>query len=125
MKLRISDDIKIFTIQEEFNTAFPYLKLEFFSKSHKTGAGTAKKFIQENSKTLKQCQTKQNTNNSSITITPNMTVTNLEQLFHDLYGLEVQVFRKSGKTWLETTVTDGWTLEEQNRQGEDLSKITL
>jgi hypothetical protein len=33
----------------------------------------------------------------------------------------VQVFRKSGKVWLETTVTDGWTLEEQNLQGEALS----
>lgn len=123
MKITISDEIKISTIQEKFNRFFPYLKLEFFSKSHETGTGTAKKFIQENSKTLKQCQTKQSINNSRITIIPNMTVTNLEQLFHDLYGLEVQVFRKSGKTWLETTVTDGWTLEEQNRQGEDLSKV--
>jgi hypothetical protein len=33
-----------------------------------------------------------------------------------------QVYRKSGKIWLETTVTDSWTLEEQNKQGESLSK---
>lgn len=52
-------------------------------------------------------------------ITPDMTVTDLEQSFNTIYGLGVQVFRKSGKIWLETTVTDGWTLEEQNRQGED------
>jgi hypothetical protein len=35
----------------------------------------------------------------------------------------VQVLRKSGKAWLEATITDGWTLEEQNIQGEDLSEI--
>ena len=59
-----------------------------------------------------------------ITITPNMTVVDLEQRFNDVYGLGVEVFRKSGKVWLETTVTDGWTLEEQNLQGEALSKIS-
>jgi hypothetical protein len=54
-----------------------------------------------------------------------MTVSNLEQKFRDVYGLSVQVFRRSGKAWLETTFTDGWTLEEQNSQGEDLSKLKV
>ncbi len=50
-----------------------------------------------------------------------MRVNELEQSFADTFGLGVRVFRKSGKSWLETTVTDGWTLEEQNNQGRDLS----
>jgi hypothetical protein len=37
--------------------------------------------------------------------------------------LSVQVFRKSGKSWLETTFTDGWTLKKQNQEGIDLSQI--
>ena len=52
-----------------------------------------------------------------------MTVSDLEQKFAELFGLSVQVFRKSANVWLETTVTDGWTLEEQNRQGEALAGI--
>ena len=28
--------------------------------------------------------------------------------------LSAQVFRKSGKIWLETTFTDSWTLKKQN-----------
>ena len=52
-----------------------------------------------------------------------MTVTELERQFRELYGLHVLVFRKSGKVWLETTVTDGWTLAEQNNQGEALSAL--
>jgi len=64
-------------------------------------------------------------NTGTITIAPGMTVNELEQNFKDVYGLSVQVFRKSGKVWLETTVTDGWSLEEQNRQGEDLSKLSF
>ena len=51
-----------------------------------------------------------------------MTVIDLEKKFREVFGLGIQVFRKSGKAWLETTLTDNWTLEEQNRQGEALSK---
>ena len=123
MKITINDHRKIFAIQEEFNNVFPYLKLEFFSKPHKSGGESAKKFVKHHSKTLGECRTIHS--NGEITISPNMTVTELEQSFGDVYGLGVQVFRQSGKVWLETTVTDGWTLEEQNRQGEALSKITI
>ena len=123
MKITINDRRKIFAIQEEFNIVFPYLKLEFFSKPHKPGGESAKKFVKHSSKTIGECRTVHN--NGKITITPNMTVTDLEQNFGDVYGLGVQVFRQSGKAWLETTVTDGWTLEEQNRQGEALSRIVV
>ncbi|MBL7919921.1 MAG: hypothetical protein JNJ40_06375 [Bacteroidia bacterium] len=121
MKININDNRKIFTIQEEFNTLFPYLKIEFFSKPHKVGGASAKKLIKHNSKTLGECRTIHN--NGEITITPSLTVSDLEQRFQDVYGLNVQVFRKSGKVWLETTVTDGWSLDEQNKQGEALSII--
>ncbi len=120
MKITINDQRKTSAIQEEFNTVFPYLKLEFFSKFHKPEDGSAKRFVKHNSKTLGECRTIHN--KGKINITPNMTVTDLEQAFGEVYGLAVQVFRKSGKIWLETTVTDGWTLEEQNLQGEALSK---
>lgn len=122
MKVIINDKRKIFAIQEEFNALFPYLKLEFFSKPHKPGGASPKKFVKHNSKTLGECRTLHN--NGKITITPEMTVSDLEQSFGDIYGLGVQVFRQSGKVWLETTVTDHWTLEEQNRQGEALSKLS-
>lgn len=122
MKITINDHRKIFAIQEEFHEAFPYLKLEFFSKPHKAGGTASKKIIKHESKTLGECRTVHN--KGKITITPNMTVADLEQNFSNVYGLGVQVLRESGKVWLEATVTDGWTLEEQNRQGEALSKTT-
>jgi len=123
MKIAINDHIKIFAIQEEFNTVFPYLKIEFFSKPHKPGDASAKKLIKYSSKTLSECRTVHN--KGEITITPSMTVVDLEQSFSNIYGLGVQVFRESGKIWLETTLTDGWTLEEQNLQGKALSKIAV
>ena len=120
MKITINDNRKIFAIQEEFCKVFPYLKLEFFSKPHSAGGGSSKKSVKHNSKTLGECRTIHNKGN--ITITPGMTVSGLEQNFEDVYGLGVQIFRKSGKVWLETTITDGWTLEHQNSEGEALSK---
>jgi hypothetical protein len=119
MRITISDSRKIFKIQEEFNTAFPYLRLEFFSKPHKSGAPSAKKYLKRGDITVGECRTIQES--GTITITPATTVEELEQSFRKIFGLSVQVFRKSGKVWLETTVTDSWTLEEQNKQGEALS----
>ena len=121
MKITINDNRKITSIQEEFNQTFPYLRLEFFFRPHKPGTGSAKKLIRNNTLTLGECRSIHNA--GKIVITPVMTVTELEQNFGEIYGLGVQVFRQSGKTWLETTVTDGWTLEEQNKQGEALSKV--
>jgi hypothetical protein len=121
MKMTINDSRKISSIQEEFNTAFPYLKLEFFNSAHRPGAPSAKEALRSNSKTLGECRKIHN--NGKIVVMPTMTVSDLEQCFNAIYGLGVQVFRKSGKVWLETTVTDGWTLDEQNKQGEALSKV--
>jgi hypothetical protein len=120
MKIIINDQRKIHAIQEEFNKEFPYLKIEFFSKPHKPGGAGSPKLVKNGSKTIEDCRTIHN--NGAVTITPHMTVNDLEQRFSDVYGLGIQVFRKSGKLWLETTVTDGWSLLEQNSQGEALSK---
>ena len=120
MKIAINDNRKIFSIQEEFNLTFPFLKLEFFCMSHTFGCTFSKKIIKENTKALSACRTVHN--EGEIVIIPNMTVYDLEQNFSNVYGLAVQVSRKSGRIWLETTVTDSWTLAEQNNQGESLSK---
>ncbi|MBI2271658.1 MAG: hypothetical protein HYU69_15045 [Bacteroidetes bacterium] len=121
MKIKISDSRKISAIQKEFNTMFPYLKLEFFSKPHTKGGGSAKKLMKSNSKTIGECRTIHKKGN--ITIVPQMTVGDLEQHFQDIYGLSLQIFRKSGKSWLETTSTDAWTLQKQNTEGEALSNL--
>lgn len=118
MKLTINDQRKISSIQKAFNDLFPYLKLEFFSKPHRPGHASAKRLMQHHL-TIGQCRTQHSS--GALTITPVMTVADLEQTFSDLYGLSVQVFRRSGNIWLETTITDSWTLQEQNEQGEALT----
>ena len=56
-----------------------------------------------------------------ISINGHQKVDTLEQHFNDHFGINIQVFRKSGKSWLQTTTTDEWTLTEQNKKGEEMS----
>ena len=120
MKIVINDRKTISVVQNEFSRLFPCLKLEFFSKPHQSGFGSEKKFMIEKHKTLYECRTIHY--NGEININPAMKVSELEQSFNNIYGLSVQVFRKSGKVWIETTSTDNWTLEKENEEVEANSK---
>ncbi|MBP6812117.1 MAG: hypothetical protein KA138_11390 [Saprospiraceae bacterium] len=112
MKLNISSDRTIGILQTEFSESFPGLKIVFFSKPHHAFKGSAAKFlVQEKEMLLKQLSP--NIKSGDLLIEPTTTVKQLEQLFENEYALHVQVFRKSGRTWLETSVTDDLTLEEQ------------
>jgi hypothetical protein len=120
MKIHISNKKKIAALQEEFNHAFPFLRLEFFSKPHYAYDGNSRKYLISDYETIGDFN--KIDKSSSISISPGMKVEELEKIFQDIFGLFVHVFRQSGKVWLETTMTDDWTLDEQNKQGEELSK---
>ncbi|MGZ3932210.1 MAG: hypothetical protein ACXVP0_12845 [Bacteroidia bacterium] len=121
MTLTIHSGMKISALQKQFNTVFPFLKLEFFKHRHQAHVGSTKKDHIEPHGTLKHLQ--KGRAKQKIEITNDMTVTTLEQIFATDFGLSVQVFRKSGNLWLETTVTDDWTLKKQNDQGCELSRL--
>jgi hypothetical protein len=120
MKIIITDRRKIFAIQREFSEMFPFLKLEFFAKPARINGASANKVLKEASKTLAECRTVHTS--GILTITSGMTVRELEQHFRDIYGLTIQILRKSGRAWLGTKMTDNWSLKEQNEQGESLSR---
>jgi hypothetical protein len=117
MNITINDHRKIYAVQEEFRSKFPYLSLEFNAKSPREGAAHSDKVV-KSSKTLGECRSIHR--KGHLTITPHMTVYDLMQVFSDEYGLRVNVLRKSGSFWLNTSETSGWTLEQQNNQGEVL-----
>jgi hypothetical protein len=120
--IEISDSKKISSLQEEFHEIFPFLKLEFFHHKHNSFQGSYKKDILNPNITLKQCRKKHS--EGVLLIKEDMKVTEIENLFQDTFGLSAQVFRKSGKSWIETTVTDDWTLKRQNDEGKELSFLS-
>lgn len=117
-KSKISESIKVSEIKRTFNSKFPFLKIEFFKKKHKNLSGSVKKDL-----ILDDFPIFFSTEDLANLINENVTVFELEKQFNDKLKLSVQVFRKSGKSWLETTFTDGWTLKKQNQEGIDLSQI--
>jgi hypothetical protein len=119
MVLHIAPNRLISDVQKEFNEKFRFLKIVFFNtKSFSRSDFSASQIIPPNKKIgdgrLKVAD-------GDIKIDEEMKVSELEQLFKNRFSLAVQVFRKSGNLWLETTMTDNWTLQQQNNHGKEIS----
>ncbi len=120
MDLEIKDEQTLSEIKAAFNEMFPLLKLEFFKKGHVQGQPNAKADMITDDPTIGEIR--KSKNEGDLLIGGFITVGELERAFRDRYGLNVQVFRKSGMVWLETTTTDSLTLSEQNRIAEEKRK---
>ena len=112
----INDDKTLEGIQAEFSKQFPFLKIEFYSGKHESGEGSPAMQQLDPSLTIGEARRKKV--EGDLNVDPDMKVSELETRFADKYGLNAQVFRKSGDIWLQTTATDSWTLADQNRKGE-------
>lgn len=119
MDIQVKDSLSIGDIQKQFEEQFGYLKLMFFKKPHADNEGNTKKDLLSSEVKLDSMPHK----NGNIVFTDDITVAELEHLFKDHFALNVQVFRKSGNSWIETTVTDSWTLKKQNDQGKEISEL--
>jgi hypothetical protein len=118
MTLQLQKDKTVGDIQSEFNAVFPYLKIDFYKMVHgKPGLPIRQKLPK--TALLKNGE---NFHEGELDVPDTMTVGQLEQTFYDRFRMTVQVARKSGGVWLETSVTDGWTLRQQNEHGRELSE---
>ena len=120
MQLTINGERLVREVQQDFSRVYPYLKIEFFRMNglHKD-------------KTLKQNQIRhdqqlwlaksRDINKDDFVIEDTMSVADLEKAFMNKFGLLTQVFRRSGNIWLETSITDGWSLKQQNDLGREIT----
>ena len=117
--IKISDNKTIGEVQAEFKEHFPFLKIEFYSGEHSEGQGTLDALKINVNKTIGEVRNKHTS--GELSIHGNQKVSTLESNFHDMFGLNVQVFRRSANLWLQTTVTDDWTLSQQNETAKEFS----
>lgn len=120
MNLHIAPNRLISDVQKDFNDCYPFLKLEFFSGSRNGRPYSPSRKIIPGNRKIGDAQL--SVTDGNIDVTGNMKVSELETLFHDGFSLSVQVFRRSGNLWLETTMTDNWTLEHQNAHGREITQ---
>jgi len=119
MYLRITPNRLISDLQKDFNNAFPFLKIEFFqNRNQQLPAFTFQQILPQH-KRIVDGQT--SITDGDIEISPATKVKDLEKIFKDQFCLAAQVFRRSGNLWLETTMTDDWTLGQQNEHGREIS----
>ena len=119
MKVEINDNKAVVEIQQAFNEAFPYLTLEFVKKSSFKERGDSF-FTKANCKIIKDYRDSHQA--GTITFFPEMTTSDLVAICWESFGLRIQIWRKFGTVWLKTRHTLTWSLAEQNRQGEIISR---
>jgi G3E family GTPase len=116
MNIKISKTSTLQQISDQFSVVFPYLKLEFYKEKHKPNEGSEADDLLTHSTLLHEIHP--DVTEMEINIDREMTVAEFEKLMKDKLKLNVQVFRKSSKIWLQTTSTDHWSLDKQNGKGE-------
>jgi hypothetical protein len=119
MNIEIHDTNSLSSVQQAFNSMFPYLKIEFFTNLKSVSGRFQRKVIEKYIQTFGEH--KKTDSSDPIVITPEMTIADLDQKLQTAFGMSVKLYRYSGRLWLETSVTDSWTLEQQNKEGEALS----
>ncbi len=112
MKLSVSSEIKTNELIRQFNEIFPYLRLEIYHKGHEMGDAAHPSHLSDIIN-LKQFE--------NFEIIPEMTVAEVESSFWEKMGIQISIFRKSGRTWLESSYTNYWSLEKQNNLGKELN----
>lgn len=120
MKFIIDDSTKISEIQSEFSKHFPYLKLEFFQfNPSEEDAFLKSNLVTNHNTTLDKIRHLHIP--GYISLNGNQLVSTFEKYLKENFGINAQVFRKSGSNWLQTTSTDNWTLSEQNNKGLEMN----
>lgn len=113
--MKIDSQTTLKDIQQTFSTQFPHLRLEFYNKPHGEGEATSNRAQLEPDQ--KVAALAKSGHPDQIDVAAEMTISHFESMVEKHFGLHVQVFRRSGNLWLQTTATDGWSLEQANRKG--------
>lgn len=118
MKIEVKDTLTIGALSKQFSNRFPFLRLEFF----RGAAGTLPKAeMRVNDKDIALSALRRSHTEGEFTIKGSDTAGTLETIFLERFGLNVQVFRRSGDNWILTTATDNFTLDRLNAIGEEMA----
>ncbi|MBN9385609.1 MAG: hypothetical protein J0H74_32950 [Chitinophagaceae bacterium] len=132
MNSQIARQLLIKEVQNEFSSAYPFLKIDFTrgkgekrtasGMAHSGAAGTVEPMQGEHDEVANEKARKLLWDDFGVT--DDMKVSELELLLQYEFGLPAQLLRKSGKLWLETRMTQHWTLRQQDDHGRDMANIT-
>jgi hypothetical protein len=114
MDLLVDYQMKVKDLVRKFNEIYPYLRLEIFAKG------------EEISNAAHDCSLSEITKKKlpvNFKLSPELKVSEVEELFWKSMGLQVSVLRKSGTTWLEASYSNYWSLDRQNTLGREMGNF--
>ena len=112
MTLRVDNNSIIVEIQERFQLLFPDLKLEFFfSDSERLSTSSRLKHSFPYISIGDLCGRAEEHN---IDISDEMTISELELLFKELFGLPARIFQKVGDYWAKNSTLDRLRLRHKD-----------
>ena len=115
--MQISNNRQLIDLKDDFEKKFPFLKIRFHNTPYQDKRSCNDAHLLNSKAQIGEVRNQ--TNFGFYTLDEDMPVGTFEQEIWNLFGLHVQVFRKSYGKWLQTWATDNLTLKEQN----DRSKI--
>jgi hypothetical protein len=114
MIIQIHDRLTIRELSGQFNRHFPFLRLDFF---HPDKNGDIRPALRIDEKSILHVSREP----FEISIDANDKVEKIERIFREAFGVQVQVFRRSGNIWILTTSTDHLTIGEQNALAKEMA----
>jgi hypothetical protein len=133
MKSNITRQRLIKEVQEEFTKAYPYLRIDLTKGKGESrpvpSAAPGRKdpswpeYVpgqQEETDDIVRIVAQKLLFNE-FGMSDDMKINELELLLQYEFGLPVQILRKSGNLWLETRMSQYWTLRQQNDHGHDIA----
>lgn len=110
-KILIDAETRISQLLKRFNRAFPFLRMEIYKKGE---------IVSHDHRDFKLFEIANIKNPKPFTITGELKVREVEEMFMSELGLKIAIFRKMGTSIVETTFTSEWTLNHQNSKGEEI-----
>jgi hypothetical protein len=112
MTIPVTAEMKADDLIRQFSENYPFLRLEIYHRGQEMGDAAHNCMLKEIINKKKS---------EGFEIAPEMKVSEVEDIFWDKMGLQISIFRKSGKTWLESSFTNYWSLQRQNSLGKEMN----
>jgi dTDP-glucose pyrophosphorylase len=123
MILEIDETTRLVDLQKNFSASFPFLKLVVFKEVQQMNSDMKNNELTDSNRLINALRT--NKKEVILEIHYWQKTGTVEKLFRDKAGLYVQIRRKQGQHWIETSGTDDLTLEEQNDIGRKATQDLL
>jgi hypothetical protein len=116
----VNDNKTLKQLKDEFSAKFPHLSIQFYSIAHEPSQGNIRQNILDENLKVGEVRTKHT--EGEMSADGHFKTSTFEQTLKEKFGINAQVFRKAGELWLQTTITDHWTLAEQERAAQEYEK---